>query len=226
MEFASEMIVKATLADLRIREVPTTLSPDGRGRPPHLRSWRDGWRHLRFLLIHAPAWLFMFPGLALLMVGSMATAALAGGPVPLGWFTLDIHTMLYAAVAACLGLQMVMFAGASSSHAVQIGILPALPRGLGWARDTPLETFLLAGLALFTAGVALAIYSVVIWSHAHFSATDPQLLMRVTIPAAALMLAGCQVATTAFLLEFIRLTPRRKATEHAPVALEGQVSLQ
>jgi hypothetical protein len=208
MEFASEMVVKATLAKLRICEVPTRLSPDGRGRPPHLRSWRDGWRHLRFLLIHAPAWLFMFPGLALLSVGALSTAALAGGPVPLGWFTLDIHTMLYAAVATCLGLQMLMFAGASSSHAVQIGILPGLPRGLAWARDTPLEAFLMFGLGLFGAGAALAVYSVVLWSRAHFNATDPQLLMRVTIPAATLMLAGCQVATTAFLLEFIRLTPR------------------
>ncbi len=220
MEFASEMIVKATLADLKIGEVATTLSPDGRGRPPHLRSWRDGWRHLRFLLIHAPAWLFMFPGLLLLTVGTVLTAILAGGQLPLGWATLDIHTMLYTGVAACLGLQMVMFAGASSSHAVKIGVLPSLPKGLGWVKETPLEAFLLLGGALFSCGLALAIYSVVVWSRVAFTAVDPQSLMRITIPAAILMLAGCQVATTAFLLEFIRLRPKpvsKPITAQAPL---------
>ena len=209
MEFASEMIVKATLAGLRVAEVPTTLQPDGRDRPPHLRSWRDGWRHLRFLLVHAPAWLFMYPGLALLVLGVGMAVPLSIGPLPMGRFTLDIHTLLYAAVTACVGLQMLLFAGLSSSHAVQIGVLPGMPPGLTWARAVSLERGLLAGLALMLAGAALAMGTIWMWSGADFQAVDPGRLMRVAIPAAALVLAGTQVATTAFLMEYVRLAPRK-----------------
>lgn len=211
MEFASEMVVKATLAGLRITEVPTTLSPDGRDRPPHLRSWRDGWRHLRFLLVHAPAWLFMLPGMALLGTGLGLGALLAAGPLTLGRFTLDIHTLLYAAMMVCVGLQMWLFAGASSLHAVQIGVLPRLPRGLGWARSVSLEAGLLAGLALLLSGAAGAVATVAMWSGADFRAVDPGRLMRVAIPSAALMLAGTQVMTTSFLMAYIRLVPRQRA---------------
>lgn len=214
MEFASEMVVKATLGGLRIAEVPTTLSPDGRDRPPHLRSWRDGWRHLRFLLVHAPAWLFMFPGLLLLAAGVGLAVPLAMGPLALGRFTLDIHTLLYAVVMACVGLQMLLFAGTSSFHAVQIGVLPAMPPGMGWMRTVTLERALLAGLALFVGGAALAVLTVWMWSGTGFRAIEPERLMRVAIPAAGLMLAGMQVATNAFLLEYIRLVPRRSA--HGP----------
>jgi hypothetical protein len=209
MEFASEMVVKATLNGLRVSEVPTTLSPDGRDRPPHLRSWRDGWRHLRFLLVHAPTWLFMYPGLALLALGTGLAVPLTMGPLPLGGLTLDIHTLLYAVVMASVGLQMLLFAGAASSHAVRIGVLPAVPRPLAWARRLPLELWLLIGLALFVAGAGLAAFTVWMWSGSGFLAVEPTRLMRVAIPAAGLMLAGVQVASTAFLLEFIRLIPRR-----------------
>jgi hypothetical protein len=192
------------------------LSPDGRDRPPHLRSWRDGWRHLRFLLVHAPAWLFMYPGLALMLAGLCLATPLALGPLPLGRFTLDIHTLLYAVVMACVGLQMLLFAAASSSHAVQIGVLPSMPPGLGWARTVPLEHALLVGLAVFVAGAALAALTVWMWSGADFRAIDPGRLMRVAIPAAGLMLGGVMVATSAFLMEFIRLAPRhRTRTEPA-----------
>ncbi len=216
MEFASEMVVKATLNGLRVSEVPTTLSPDGRDRPPHLRSWRDGWRHLRFLLVHAPAWLFMVPGVLLLSLGVGLALPLALGPVSLGRVTLDIHTLLYAGVMASLGLQMLLFAGASSSHAVQIGVLPAMPPGLAWARTTSLEAALLLGLAILLSGAALAAVSVWMWSGADFRGVDPARLMRVAIPAATLMMAGVQVATTAFLMEFIRLAPRRAAGSDSP----------
>lgn len=209
MEFASEMIVKATLAGLRITEVPTTLQPDGRDRPPHLRSWRDGWRHLRFLLVHAPTWLFMYPGLVLLAAGVGLAVPLSMGPLPMGRFTLDIHTLLYAAVTACVGLQMLLFAALSSSHAVQIGVLPAMPHGLGWARTVSLERGLLVGLALMAGGTILAAGTVWMWSGADFQAVNPGRLMRVAIPAAALVLAGMQVATTAFLMEYVRLAPRK-----------------
>ena len=222
MEFASEMIVKATLGGLRVGEVPTTLQPDGRGRPPHLRSWRDGWRHLRFLLVHAPGWLFMYPGLALFAIGLVGSIALALGPLPLGLFTLDVHSLLYAAVAACLGLQMVVFAGASSLHAVRMGVLPRLPTGVGWVAHSTLEKLLLAGGALFTLGLGFAGYSVWLWSRQQFGALDPASMMRVAVPAAMLMLAGVQVGLSAFLLEVIRLAPRAAAP--VPVVLPVAVT--
>ena len=220
MEFASEMIVKATLGGLRVGEVPTTLQPDGRGRPPHLRSWRDGWRHLRFLLVHAPGWLFMYPGLALFALGLVSSIALALGPLPLGLFTLDVHSLLYAAATACLGLQMVIFAGASSLHAVRIGVLPRLPTGVGWVARSTLEPLLLAGLALCMIGVGFAGYSVWLWSQQRFGALDPAVMMRVAVPAAMLLLAGVQLGLSAFLLEVIRLVPRAGAL--APSAARAE----
>jgi hypothetical protein len=197
------------LAGMRITEVPTTLKPDGRDRPPHLRSWRDGWRHLRFLLLHAPAWLFLYPGLALLVMGLGLALVLSMGPLALGRFTLDIHTLLYASVSACVGLQMLLFAGLSSSHAVLIGVLPAMPHGLSWVHRVSLEQGLLVGLALVLAGAGLALGTVWMWSGADFQAVNPSQLMRVAIPAAALVLSGTQIGTTSFLMEFVRLTPRK-----------------
>lgn len=208
MEFASEMVVKATLGGLRVTEVPTTLSPDGRDRPPHLRSWRDGWRHLRFLLVHAPAWLFMYPGLLLLAIGLLGSTALALGPVPIGIATLDVHSLVYATAAACLGLQMVLFAGASSFHAVQVGVLPRLPRSCAWVRQVTLERLLLLALALALAGLILAGISVwTWWSRSRLGAVDPRMMMRIVSPAAALLLAAGQVAMSAFMFEVLRLRP-------------------
>jgi len=212
MEFASEMVVKSTLAGLRIDEVPTTLWPDGRNRPPHLRSWRDGWRHLRFLLIHAPAWLFMYPGICLFAAGMALSMALAFQPLSTPWFTLDIHTLLYTSVAACLGLQMFLFSAVSSGHAVAIGVLPRMPVGLAWTSRLSLERALLVGAALFSAGFGLAAYSVILWSRDRFHAADPSMLMRVAIPAAMLMLGGAQVAMVGFLMEYIRLRPLAPAS--------------
>ena len=124
MEFASEMVVKATLAGLRMAEVPTTLRPDGRSRPPHLRSWRDGWRHLRFLLMYCPRWLFLVPGLALMLAGAAIFAAVLPGPVRLGRGTLDIHTLLAGATFLVIGYQAVVFAVLTKVFAITEGLLP------------------------------------------------------------------------------------------------------
>ena len=205
MEFASEMVVKASLHGLRITEVPTTLSPDGRGRPPHLRSWRDGWRHLRFLLIHSPQWLFLYPGALLAGLCLALMVMLELGPVVLGPLGLDVHTLLYAMVGFSVGSQMLLFGALSFMHAVRMRTLPRLPRALQWIDHVTLEHGLLVAGLLILCGLGCALLSVVYWSGVGFAATDPRVLMRIAVPSGALLLSGSQLAVAAFLLEYVRL---------------------
>src|SRR5215469_7535663 len=159
MEFASEMIVRATLAGWRIAEVPTTLSPAGRSRPPHLRTWRDGWRHLRFLLMMTPRWLMLYPGLALLTIGTAAQVALYHSPIIIGRVGFDIHTMLYAAGATVLGVQLVLFSILARAVGVVKNLLPMSRALARFLRLFTLERGILLGLSLGLAGFSLAAYS-------------------------------------------------------------------
>ena len=144
MEFASEMVVKATIAELKITEVPTTLSPDGRSRPPHLRSWRDGWRHLKLLLEFAPHWLFLYPGGALACMGTLIAAALVAGPLELGGLTLDAASLLFAVAAILVGTQLVLFYAVAKVAAVEAE-LAARQRALRADEPVPLRRPLLPG---------------------------------------------------------------------------------
>jgi hypothetical protein len=205
MEFASELVVKASLAGWRIAEVPTTLSPDGRGRPPHLRSWRDGWRHLRLLLLFSPRWLFLYPGLALLTAGIGLTMALYFTPLRVLGAGLDIHSMLYASAAALLGLQLCLFALFARVSAQNAGLLPKRP-GLDRLLQTlTLERGLLLGLALALCGLAWSATAFWQWREAGFGALDPRVVMRDTIPAATLMVGGMEIVLAAFLLSILSL---------------------
>jgi glycosyltransferase involved in cell wall biosynthesis len=125
MEFASEMVIKATIMGLKVTEVPTTLSPDGRSRPPHLRSWRDGWLHLKLLLTFAPNWLFYYPGMALLAVGTAVFLALLGGPIAIAGVTFDIASLILASALVLIGFQLVCFYALARLHTVRRGLLPA-----------------------------------------------------------------------------------------------------
>ena len=203
MEFASEVVVKAALAGLRIAEVPTTLRPDGRGRPPHLRSWRDGWRHLRFLLVFSPRWLFLYPGLALLSLGIAFTAALYARPLQLFGAGLDIHSMLYASAAALLGLQLCLFALFARVAAQNAGLLPARPLLERLLGAVTLERGLLAGFAIAAGGLAWSAAAFWQWREAGFGALDPRVVMRDTIPAAALMVGGMEIMLASFLLSVL-----------------------
>ena len=203
MEFASEMIVKASLAGLRIAEVPTTLSPDGRSRPPHLRSWRDGWRHLRFLLMMSPRWLLLYPGLALLLLGLGAQLAILRGPVVVRGVGLDIHTMLYAAGASILGLQLMIFALLARAIGCVKGVLPMTTGLERYWRHLTLERGIAAGLLIGCAGFALAIRSVELWFGAHLGALDPTTMMRYAIPSVTLMIVGAEVVFASFVFSFI-----------------------
>jgi glycosyltransferase involved in cell wall biosynthesis len=203
MEFASELVVKAALAGWRIAEVPITLHPDGRGRPPHLRSWRDGWRHLRFLLLFSPRWLFLYPGVALLVLGTALTTALYFTPLHVLGAGLDIHSMLYASASALLGLQLCLFALFARTSAQAAGLLPRHPALERLLRLLSLERGLLLGLALAAAGIAWSAAAFWHWREAGFGALDPRAVMRDTIPATALMVGGMEIMLAAFLLSLL-----------------------
>ena len=215
MEFASELVVKAALAGWRIAEVPTVLHPDGRGRPPHLRTWRDGWRHLRFLLLFSPRWLFLYPGLALLVAGVTLTTSLYFAPLRVGGAGLDIHSMLYASAGALLGMQFCLFALFARLTAQNAGLLPrhaALERLL---RLLTLERGLLAGLGIAGLGFAWSATAFLEWRQASFGALDPRLVMRDTIPASALMIAGTEMMLASFLLSLLKWKSGSPLSPHA-----------
>jgi glycosyltransferase involved in cell wall biosynthesis len=203
MEFASEMIVKATLAGWRIAEVPTVLSLDGRSRAPHLRSWRDGWRHLRFLLMMSPRWLMLYPGTFLIGIGIAAELAILHGPIVIAGVGFDIHTMLYAAGATILGVQLVLFSLLARTVGVLKNVLPMSPPLARFLSVFTLERGILTGLSLGLVGLGLAVYSLESWAHTRLAALDPATMMRIAIPSVTLMLAGAEIVFASFLLGFI-----------------------
>lgn len=203
MEFASEMIVKAAIFGLRISEVPTTLSPDGRDRPPHLRSWRDGWRHLRFLLAFSPSALMLTPGLVLAIVGGVGSMALLPGPLQLGSVILDIHSLLYACSAWLLGLLLCMLAVLTNMVGIAGGVLPARGWVEKFARRFTLELGLMVAIIVFAGGALVAGYSVLSWESAGFGPLEPRQTMRVAIPAVTLMLSGALIGFFSFTMWFI-----------------------
>lgn len=205
MEFASEMVVKATLFGMRVAEVPTTLSPDGRSRPPHLRTWRDGWRHLRFLLMYSPRWLFLYPGLAAMFLGSILVAFLLPGPRQVGSIVLDIHTLLYGVLAVLVGFQAVLFALFTKVFAITEGLLPEDRRLNRLFKILTLETGLAAGILLQLAGGACVVYSVLLWNGHGFGAMDPTSLMRVVACALGLVLLGVETALASFFFSILGL---------------------
>lgn len=209
MEFASEMVVKATLHRLRIAEVPTVLSPDGRSRPPHLRSWRDGWRHLRFLLLFSPRWLFLYPGIALFLIGSLGMAWLLPGPRRVFGVGFDINTLLYASLAVVVGVHSMLFAIFVKLYGIRAGLVPAAPGFLAVVRQLTLERGLILGLALLLAGLALGVSAVSAWGRAAFGDLSPQNTMRLVIPSGTAILLGFQFAYGAFFLSVLELRSRK-----------------
>lgn len=205
MEFASETVVKASLHGLRITEVPTTLSVDGRNRPPHLRSWRDGWRHLRFLLLYSPRWLFLYPGLLLMLVGAVVSGWLLVGPRVVDGITFDIHTFLYAAMAIVIGYQTVIFAIFTKVFAITEGLLPEDPRLKTLFTYIKLETGILAGALLLVAGIGLSVYALSFWSATSFGPLDPSRTLRLVIPAVTLIALGLQTVLSSFFLSILGL---------------------
>ena len=205
MEFASEMVVKATIQGLNIAEVPTTLSPDGRTRPPHLRSWRDGWRHLRFLLLFSPRWLFLYPGLGLLAAGLIGMGLLLPGPRALGSVTFDIHTLFYASLAVVVGIHSALFYVFAKLYGMREGFVPADPKFLAMTKKLTLEAGLLAGLALLLFGIALGLLAVGAWNHRAWGILPPEYAMRLVIPSGTCVLLAFQLAYGAFFLSVLEI---------------------
>lgn len=206
MEFASEMVVKATLSDLKVTEVPTTLSKDGRSRAPHLRSFRDGWRHLRFLLLFSPRWLFLYPGIALLIIGLFGSSLLLPGPVQLTpQIELDIHTLLVAAMCVLLGLQAVSFALIGRNFATRYGFIPRSERFGAVLDMLSLERILLVSIVLMLGGIAGLFWAVGQWAETGFGELTYSDMMRLMIISMTALVAGLQMMMTGFLSSMINI---------------------
>ena len=205
MEFASEMVVKATLHRLRISEVPTKLHPDGRSRPPHLRSWRDGWRHLRFLLLFSPRWLFLYPGFLLWLGGLLAMIWLMPQARVVGSVTFDIHTLYYAALAAVIGYQSMQFWLFATLYGINAGIVPpdtAPPRLL---KLYSLEVGLIGGVLLILIGLGLGVYAVGSWERSEFGELMPSRTLRYVISSGTAILLGLQTVYGTFFMSILAI---------------------
>ena len=208
MEFASEMVVKASLLRMKVSEVPTTLVPDGRNRPPHLRTWRDGWRHLRFLLMYSPRWLFLNPGIFLILLGLAGCAWLLPGPRVVHGVGFDVHTLMYAFVAVLLGFQLVAFAVFTKVFAITEGLLPEDPRMKRVFRYVTLETGLVVGALLMASGIGGSIFAVSGWAKENFGALDAGHMLRIVLPSVFSLTLGLQIICGSFFLSILGLRRR------------------
>jgi glycosyltransferase involved in cell wall biosynthesis len=203
MEFASEMVIKASLRGLRIEEVPITLHKDGRSRPPHLRSWRDGWRHLRFMLLFSPRWLLLYPGLVMLVIGAGFFARLMLGPITLQGVNFDLNTLEMASLLVQFGYQMVLLAGFVRIFAYTRGFLPPnhiLSRAFSFFT---LEKGLVSGLAILLAGFGLISLTLLDWATAGFGNLDPLANTRPVIAGRTLVSLGLQTLIFSLVFSYL-----------------------
>lgn len=208
MELASEIVIKASILGMKVCEVPTTLSPDGRDRPPHLNSFRDGWRHLRFLLLFSPSWLFLYPGMLLVIIGGFLSTLLFFGPVDIGFRYIDFHTFIAAGSFVYLGLNMVAFAAITRIYAYNNGLLPRRPRFFSLYKYFNLETGILAGVLLALLGSSLMVRALLLSSN--FAQIGFDTSVRLVFGGALALVSGAQVVFTSFVLSTLGLSVFRK----------------
>ena len=208
MEYASEMVVQATLHKLKICEVPTTLKKDGRDRPPHLRSWSDGWRHLTFLLMHSPKWLFLLPGSLLFLIGLVFSAIIAISPLKIGNVNFDINTLLYSAAATIIGFQLILFYVLTKKYASITNFIPMTKTDSFLIRFT-MNKGILIGAVAFICGLIGTIFAVVYWSKMGFGDLEPAKMFRLTIPMLILFVCGIQLMFSSFFLGILEIKIKR-----------------
>lgn len=200
MEFASEMVVKSSLNGLTICEVPTTLKPDGRSRPPHLKTWRDGWRHLKFLLMYSPKWLFFFPGLFFVLFGLVLAGALLPGTLQIGsGFSLGLNSFLTGCLLAIVGSQLITFGAVARYYAAVSGILPRGVRSeriIYWCKT---DRLILFALFLLVSGGALFCISLFKWAEVDFGLLPNPIAPRLVASGLSIAIIGLQTAFAAFL---------------------------
>lgn len=216
MEFALEMVIKATMHGLRITEVPTTLSPDGRDRAPHLRTYHDAWRSLRLYLLMSPRWFFGVPGLALLIIGTIVSLLLLAGPVKLGSVTFDYHTLLYSTAAILLGYQSLLLFTFAKLMAVETGLHPSQTRLRFLTERRTLECFVIFGLALICFGIALGLAATRQWELARFGSLRPDLTIRLAISSVLLLLLGGQTSLAGFYFGLLNMLAERRPRPDSP----------
>jgi len=208
MEFASEMVVKASLLGIPIKEVPTTLKPDGRSRPPHLRTWHDGWRHLRFLMLYSPRWLFLYPGLALMLFGLIVSLWLLPHQRTIGRVQFDADTLIFAMASLLLGFNTVCFAVCAKVFAVTTGLLPETPSFMRWFRYIKLETGLIVGTVVFITSLLAAVWAVLYWKYSGYGPLRLDQMVRITLPSATGMVFGAETCFVSFFLSMLGMRRR------------------
>ncbi|HUO15111.1 MAG TPA: glycosyltransferase family 2 protein [Verrucomicrobiae bacterium] len=208
MEFASEMVVKASLLEMKVNEVPTTLSPDGRSHPPHLRTWHDGWRHLRFLLMYSPRWLFLYPGLASILVGLAACVWLMPGPRRVGDVVFDVHTLAYGYGSILVGFQLLAFAVFTKVFAITEGLLPEDPRLNRLFKYVKLETGLILGAVFVVLGFAGSVFALSTWAHSSFGPITTENILRIVLLSVFALVLGPQIIFSSFFLSILGLRRR------------------
>ena len=207
MEFASEMVIKAALSSVPMSEVPITLRPDQRSRRPHLRTFRDGWRHLRFYLMYSPRWLFLLPGLALVLLGAIGYAFAIPG-TRLGGAQLDVNALLYSSLFIILGYQSILFAILTKAFAVAQGLLPSTRQVERFFAVFNLERGLIAGVLVTAVGIALLVAVFVQWAASDFGALDYRVTLRLSIPGVMFTALGVQTLLFSFFASILGLRRR------------------
>ena len=208
MEFASEMLVKSSIFGLRIAEIPTDLSQDGRDKPPHLRTWRDGWRHLRFMLLYSPRWLFLYPGALLMLIGSLLALWLLPGMRHIGRVGFDVSTLVYSATMIFVGYQAVNFAVFTKIFAITAGYLPRDEKFNRLFSVITLETGIAVGAVLFLVGLGISIFAVEFWRATGFGPLNPGKTLRMVMPGVIFLTLGCQTIFSSFFLSVLGMGKR------------------
>lgn len=209
MEFASEMVVKAALSGLKIAEVPTTLQPDGRSRAPHLRTWRDGWRHLQFLLMYSPRWLFFYPGIFLTVLGAVLSAWLLPATRHVGSLNLDVDTLVYALFTLLIGVHITVFAISAKVFGTRAGFLPpSSARNENFLEKFNPTNGIVVGALLLLAGIAVAVYAVAFWHSQGFGPLEARRILRFTLPSATAIMLGVEAIFASFFVGLLRINHR------------------